>query len=556
MAAEARRPGRTDLARSAPDLRGGCYERRASASATASDGLFIAAMPSTASPPRASSHVPSPTTGRPALRPSAISLRVPHAPPIATIASAARTTSALRASPSPVGTATWTQPLASPRSSPGSSPTVIPPRERAPRHAASITPKSPPQTSTALAAAIPAPTSSAAASSSALARPGPTTAIHGASGGTVPSRPTAGPLADDEVDELARHDDDLDDLLAVDLRLQARRARERLELLARRSRRGLYAVAPLAVDLHDQLDRVALEHRRVRVGPRLLPHALARQRLVDLRAAVRGEREDQRGGGGGAELQRGRGDGVAAAVALVDELHDGGDRRVEREAPGHVVRHLVDRPVRLAHELEVLAVGRVQRPARRPRLARLIGDVHPQPPQAPEEPVDALDALVGPVRVLVGRADEEDVAARGVRPVALDVADRADHVALGLGHLRPVAGDHALGEEPQERLLEVEQVHVRQRLDEEAGVHQVQDRVLDAADVLVDRHPSGEHAGIPRSVVVARVAVAQEVPGRVDEGVHRVRLAQRATAAPWAVHVEPVLGGGQWRAALGGVVAH
>ena len=44
-----------------------------------------------------------------------------------------------------------------------------------------------------------------------------------------------------------------------------------------------------------------------------------------------------------------------------------------------------------------------------------------------------------------------------------------------------------------ERLLHAEQAHVRERLDEEARVHQVQDRVLDAADVLVDRHPVGEH---------------------------------------------------------------
>ena len=126
---------------------------------------------------------------------------------------------------------------------------------------------------------------------------------------------------------------------------------------------------------------------------------------------------------------------------------------------------------------------------RRPRLARG-RHVDAQPPQPAEEAVHALDALVGPVGVLVRRPDEEDVAARGVGAVALDVADRADHVALRLGHLRPVARDHPLREEPLERLLEVEQPHVRQRLHEEARVHQVQDRVLDAADVLVDRHPA------------------------------------------------------------------
>ena len=66
-----------------------------------------------------------------------------------------------------------------------------------------------------------------------------------------------------------------------------------------------------------------------------------------------------------------------------------------------------------------------------------------------------------------------------------------------------------------------------QRLREEARVHQMQDRVLDPADVLVDRQPVVDHAAVERPVVVVRVGVAQEVPGRVDERVHRVRLALR-----------------------------
>ena len=42
----------------------------------------------------------------------------------------------------------------------------------------------------------------------------------------------------------------------------------------------------------------------------------------------------------------------------------------------------------------------------------------------------ALDPLVGPVGVLVGRPDEQDVAARGVGAVALD--DRAGETTLPL----------------------------------------------------------------------------------------------------------------------------
>ena len=63
-------------------------------------------MASTGFPPLASSQVESPTTGFPIFRAKAISESVPNSPEMAMTASAARTTSALRASPNPVGTAT------------------------------------------------------------------------------------------------------------------------------------------------------------------------------------------------------------------------------------------------------------------------------------------------------------------------------------------------------------------------------------------------------------------------------------------------------------------
>jgi hypothetical protein len=88
--------------------------------------------------------------------------------------------------------------------------------------------------------------------------------------------------------------------------------------------------------------------------------------------------------------------------------------------------------------------------------------------------------------------------------------------------------------------LRLHQVEVRQRLHEEARVHQVQDRVLDAADVLIDRHPAVEDLRVPGGVVVAGVRVAQVVPGGVDERVHRVRLAPGRAAADRARGVDPV----------------
>src|SRR5215218_3999159 len=79
----------------------------ARASSTASSAEPARAIASTARPPRASSHVA-----------SAITASVPYPPPTAIIASPARATTALRASPRPVGIAMPTKRLAAVRSAP------------------------------------------------------------------------------------------------------------------------------------------------------------------------------------------------------------------------------------------------------------------------------------------------------------------------------------------------------------------------------------------------------------------------------------------------------
>ena len=89
-------------------------------------------------------------------------------------------------------------------------------------------------------------------------------------------------------------------------------------------------------------------------------------------------------------------------------------------------------------------------------------------------------------------------------PVAVSV--RAAAVAAGLdldlGRRRPAAvgllvglvHHHALGEHAGERLVEPDVAGHLHGAGEEARIEQVQDRVLDAADVLVDRHEAIHHA--------------------------------------------------------------
>ena len=72
----------------------------------------------------------------------------------------------------------------------------------------------------------------------------------------------------------------------------------------------------------------------------------------------------------------------------------------------------------------------------------------------------------------------------------------------------------------------------------EARIEQVQDRMLDAADILVDRQPLLGLLAVERPVVrLAREA--HEIPGRIDERVERVGLAQGGAAAARAIDILP-----------------
>ena len=100
--------------------------------------------------------------------------------------------------------------------------------------------------------------------------------------------------------------------------------------------------------------------------------------------------------------------------------------------------------------------------------------------------------------------------------------------------------DHALREQAGERLAarQVEQAAVAQGAGEEAGVEQVEHRVLDAADVLIDGQPVGSFLLVDR-LFRFRVGETRKIPGTVDERIHRVRLALGLASAGGTFDVAP-----------------
>ena len=221
--------------------------------------------------------------------------------------------------------------------------------------------------------------------------------------------------------------------------------------------------------------------------------------------------------------------GVEVGARRVDELHDGRDGGVELAAI-EVLGALGDGAVTLAIELHRNLVERrlVEGHVGVTGLDELPNDT----PGALDKAVSALDSLGIPVEVLLGRGDKQDRQTHGVGAVGLDDRARGHDIALGLGHgVAVLVLDHALAQQVGEGLVHTQQAQVAQCLGKEAAVEQVQNGVLDAADVVIDGHPTvGGFLGEGQLGVV-RVGIAQVIPAGAGEGVHGIGLAfGRATA--------------------------
>ena len=256
----------------------------------------------------------------------------------------------------------------------------------------------------------------------------------------------------------------------------------------------------------------------------------------------------------------------------VQKFHDRGDRRIEGSAAPDVVSDFCQGLVRVSADgpLHIGQTALIERRGGAPRQVFVHGL-----PQTLDETKRALHALIGPFKRLLGRGSEHREQACGIGAEFVDQCLRIHAVVLRLGHrdhaarldflavgtqhgaaalaalidsdldiggieILDTAGfrlaeenlvqHHALGEQVCKRLLEG---YLAEFVDDprpKARIEQVQNRVLDAADVLIDGEPVLNPRIEHRPVVVA-ARKPQEVPGRIHEGVHGVGFAPRRAAA-------------------------
>src|SRR5205823_6109029 len=81
-----------------------------------------------------------------------------------------------------------------------------------------------------------------------------------------------------------------------------------------------------------------------------------------------------------------------------------------------------------------------------------------------------------------------------------------------------------------DRFIVPYQSEVAHALGPEARIDKVENGVLHAANVLINRKPISDSLAGERRFVVVRIGVAVEVPRRVDKSVHGIGLTSRRAA--------------------------
>ena len=259
-----------------------------------------------------------------------------------------------------------------------------------------------------------------------------------------------------------------------------------------------------------------------------------------------------------------RGGGGVGAAQGVGKAVKRGDGLVEGEG-FDALRHVLHRPRGGAHQV-IITLAAV--------IGRHLTNTRTQGPDAGEVLERRLCTRGRPFHIALRRAVGHDEPSGGISTVSGDDGIRVDHVLLGFRHLggrddihrRAIAQlsvrhvfwqvidwppccisgfvdlmrHHPLREQRAERLDGAggQMPGLVHRAGEEAGIEEVQDRMLDPADVLIDVHPVGGVFGDGGGGGVRR-GEAGVVPAAVHEGIHRIRLSPGRAAAFRAGGIAP-----------------
>ena len=150
---------------------------------------------------------------------------------------------------------------------------------------------------------------------------------------------------------------------------------------------------------------------------------------------------------------------------------------------------------------------------------------------------------IRPVHIIFGRRSEDHGSAHCIHTELIKLLTQVYTIAQRFRHGLTAVENLTLIHESLERFTMLNQSQITNNFREETRIQQVQNRMFHTAHVHIDRAPFPDRLRVEGAFGVTGRNIAQEVPGRIHEGIHSVGIAAGAFTALWAGNYSPIIGG-------------
>src|SRR6267378_1220920 len=148
-----------------------------------------------------------------------------------------------------------------------------------------------------------------------------------------------------------------------------------------------------------------------------------------------------------------------------------------------------------------------------------------------------INTLLAPLQILLRRRRKQRIQPPRIRSILFRHLFRTHHISARLRHRHAALLHHPLRKQPRDRLAMLHQSQVPHHLAPEPRIQQVQNRMRDPANILVNRKPVRRLRRIKRSLIIVGIAVPVEIPRRIHKRIHRVRFTPSRPSALRALHI-------------------
>ena len=237
------------------------------------------------------------------------------------------------------------------------------------------------------------------------------------------------------------------------------------------------------------------------------------------------------------------------SVQLVNKLHDRADGCIKAESSPNVIGYFFNRSIEDIIQFFIcICLDFICNIATFPFLMEIVDKTV----YTVQESVASFHSRVRPVQFSFRRSRKQNEKPCSICTIFIDNFLRAYNISERFTHLLAILVYHTLGQQVPKRLFLAYKPQIIQSHLEETGIHQMQNGMFHTADVLIHIHPVICLGFVKSFLLIFRITVSEEIPGRIQECIHGIHFSSCFFPASRADAFGKCLGSCQRRFSLAG----